>query len=78
MSSIIANFVLPYLDNKSPVNIDAKTFQKMMFLYNAVEAGWSVKKRHKSFVFYKKHENKREVLDDSYLENFLAHNLDIK
>ena len=62
------------LDN---IKIDAIQFQKMMLLYNAIESGWSVKKRNESYVFTKNHEGKKEVLEDSYLTKFMRTNLDI-
>ena len=62
------------LDN---IKIDAIQFQKMMLIYNAIESGWSVKKRNESYVFTKNHEGKKEVLEDSYLTKFMRTNLDI-
>ncbi len=59
------------------VKIDAIKFQKMLFLFNAIEQGWSVKKRGESFVFTKSHEGKKEVLEDSYLKKFMKANLDL-
>jgi len=44
---------------------------KMRFIMNALEDGWTVKKRVDNFVFTKKHENRREVFEESYLENFI-------
>jgi hypothetical protein len=49
----------------------------MLFLFNAIEQGWSVKKRSDSFVFTKSHEGKKEVLEDSYLKKFMKANLDL-
>lgn len=46
----------------------------MIFIMNAIESGWSVKKHQDSYVFTKKHENKREVFMDSYLEKFVISN----
>ena len=57
--------------------VDAITFQKMLLLYNTIEQGWSVKKRNDSYIFIKNHENKKEVLDDSYLMQFMNTNLDL-
>ena len=61
----------------SNFNVDAIKFQKMLLLYNTIEQGWSVKKRNDSYVFTKNHENKKEVLDDSYLMKFMKTNLDL-
>jgi hypothetical protein len=69
---------LEYLkDLENELKIDAVTFQKMAFLYNSIEQGWSVKKQNNSYVFSKKHENKKEVLEDSYLLKFMKTNLDL-
>ena len=57
--------------------LDAIKFQKMLLLYNTIEQGWSVKKRNDSYVFTKNHENKKEILDDSYLMKFMKSNLDM-
>ena len=61
----------------SNFKVDAIKFQKMLLLYNTIEQGWSVKKRNDSYVFTKNHENKKEVLDDSYLIKFMKTNLDL-
>jgi hypothetical protein len=57
--------------------LDAIKFQKMLLLYNTIEQGWSVKKRNDSYVFTKNHENKKEILDDSYLMKFMTSSLDL-
>jgi hypothetical protein len=64
------------LENEN-VKVDAIKFQKMMLLFNSIEHGWSVKKRNGSYVFSKPHENKKEVLEDSYLLKFMKTNLDL-
>jgi hypothetical protein len=56
-------------------NEDIFTRRKMIFIMNALEDGWSVKKINHSYVFSKKHENKREVFLDSYLEKFIEYNM---
>jgi hypothetical protein len=64
------------LENQN-IKVDVITFQKMMFLFNSIEQGWSVKKVNKSYIFTKNHEGKREVLEDSYLLKFMKTNLDM-
>jgi hypothetical protein len=59
------------------IQVNKKSFQKMLFLTNAIEKGWTVKKNKNSYVFKKKHENKREILNDEYLDKFIDSNLDI-
>lgn len=65
-----------YLDNDN-LKIDNQKFQKMILLYNAIEEGWTIKKKNNSYVFTKNHENKREVFDDEYLKKFMKTNLDL-
>ena len=65
------------LENNN-VKIDIIQFQKMILLFNSIEQGWSVKKRDEAYVFTKPHENKKEVLEDSYLLKFMKTNLDVK
>jgi|TARA_B100000927_G_C16430074_1_gene455170 hypothetical protein len=62
------------LDSIENIKNDKATLQKMIFLINALEDGWSVKKDKESYVFTKKHENKREIFQENYLERFLISN----
>jgi hypothetical protein len=50
----------------------------MMFIYNALENGWMVRKKNDAYIFSKKHENKREVFDINYLEQFLDSVIEIR
>ena len=65
-----------YLENEN-LKIDTIKFQKMLLLFNALEEGWTVKKKNNSYVFTKNHENKKEVLEESYLLKFMKTNLDL-
>ena len=62
------------IDLPKNVKISKSSFQKMLFITNALEQGWSVKKSKDYYIFSKKHENKREVLQENYLETFIASN----
>jgi hypothetical protein len=68
---------LESLTDLENIKIDAIKFQKMLFLFNSIEQGWTVKKRGDSFVFIKSHEGKKEVLEDAYLKKFMKSNLDL-
>jgi hypothetical protein len=57
--------------------IEHLKFQKMLFIFNAVNNGWSVKKKADSYIFLKNHEGKSEVFSDSYLQTFISDNMDI-
>jgi hypothetical protein len=59
------------------IQVDKKEFQKMLFMTNAIEKGWTVRKTDSSYVFKKKHENKKEVFHNDYLVKFINSNLDI-
>ena len=65
------------LDNEKSLEIDKIKFQKMVFLYNALDNGWSIKKTQNSYIFTKNHEGKKEVLNESYLSIFMKENSDI-
>jgi hypothetical protein len=59
------------------VEMSHKTFQKMVFIINAIEQGWSVNKIQQSYIFTKKHENKKEVFQEDYLDKFVESNLNL-
>jgi len=59
------------------LEVDKIKFQKMVFLYNALENGWSIKKRTDSYIFTKNHEGKKEVFDEQYLSIFMKENVNI-
>jgi len=59
-----------------PKYCNRKTFSKMLFIYNAVNTGWSVSNKEDKYIFTKSHEKCREIYDDTYLETFIQNNLD--
>jgi hypothetical protein len=56
------------------IKLDKSQIRKMMFLMNSLEQGWSIKKINNSYIFTKKHENRKEIFQENYLENFLFSN----
>jgi hypothetical protein len=64
-------------NNNNKIKISPLVFQKMNLIYNALEEGWSIKKKDTSYIFTKKHENKKEIIEDSYLLKFMKSNLDM-
>lgn len=60
------------------LEVDFIKLQKMAFIYNAIESGWSVNKNEDKYVFNKKHEGKKEVFLDSYLQEFLKNNITLE
>ena len=66
------------IDNLEILKKDNIKLQKMLFLYNALQDGWCVKKSKESYIFTKKHENKQQVFEESYLLDFMKTNMNIK
>ena len=64
-------------DDNKQIEIDKIKFQKMVFLYNALDNGWSIKKRNNSYIFSKNHEGKKEIFESSYLSIFMKDNMNI-
>lgn len=58
--------------------MESITLQKMIFIYNSINKGWKVHKINNSYVFSKKHENKKEVFLDDYLKKFILENYNIE
>ena len=63
-----------YLETAKNIQMDRKQFQKMMFITNALDNGWTVKKRNDKYIFTKKHENQHKILLETYLEEFIIQN----
>jgi len=61
----------------NPASIDIITLQKMTLIYNALENGWTIKKRNNCYVFRKKHDNEKKIYLDNYLRRFMSKNMDI-
>lgn len=49
---------------------------KKEFIFNAIEDGWMVKKINNKYCFMKKHENKKEYFDESFLNDFIMKYID--
>ena len=59
-------------------DISPRDFQKMVFIFNALQNGWEIKKKNNEYHFIKKHENKKEIYLASYLSDFLQKNMNIR
>ena len=59
------------------MKIDCILLQKMILICNALDKGWTVKKKKNAYIFTKNHEGKKEVFLDTYLKRFMIDNLDI-
>jgi hypothetical protein len=60
---------------KDTVKMERKTFQKTIFIMNALENGWNVKKKGTKYIFTKKHENKKEIFQEEFLQKFIEKNI---
>jgi hypothetical protein len=56
------------------IQISKNQIKKMIFIQNALDQGWTIKKSDDSYIFIKKHENRREIFQENYLETFLISN----
>jgi hypothetical protein len=65
------------IEHEKNLEIDKIKFQKMIFLFNALDSGWSIKKKNDSYIFTKNHEGKKEIFDEAYLYMFMKDNSDI-
>jgi hypothetical protein len=65
------------IEKDKNLEIDKIKFQKMVFLFNALDSGWSIKKKKESYIFTKNHEGKKEIFDDAYLSIFMKDHSDI-
>jgi hypothetical protein len=63
--------------DEKQIEVDKLKFKKMIFLYNALDNGWSIKKRKETYIFTKNHEGKKEVFDENYLSIFMKDNFNI-
>ncbi len=59
------------------MQLSKPAFQKMLFIANALEQGWAIRKSQDSYIFTKKHENRQEIFQENYLETFVASNLSV-
>jgi hypothetical protein len=59
------------------IKMDRIVFQKTMFIMNALENGWTVKKKDDKYIFIKKNENRQEVYQEEYLRKFIETNMKI-
>lgn len=64
--------------NEKQLSLEDLKFKKMVFLYNALENGWTVKKNKEFYIFNKAHGGKKEVYLDDYLKKFLNENINLE
>ena len=59
-------------------NIDIKNLQKMIFVFNAVQSGWTVRKIDEIRFEFKKNKNNKTELELDFLTEFINNNMDIE
>ena len=65
------------INSNNEIEIDSMKLHKIIFLYNALENGWTVKKNKEFYIFNKAHGGKKEVYLDDYLTRFMQDNFDM-
>ena len=77
MSNLTINLqYLKDIENKN-YKIDPIKFQKMLFIYNAIEDGWSLKKKNDSYIFSKKNKSRQEKNLDYTLKYQFKNNINV-
>jgi hypothetical protein len=63
----------------SDKEIDQLVLKKMIFIYNALDTGWSVSKspEKNTYIFKKPHLNDKTIMLDDYLPSFIQSNFTI-
>jgi hypothetical protein len=55
--------------------LPSNEINKLSFIYNALEKGWSVKKKGKYYIFSRKHNNELKYFKPSYIYDFVQSNI---
>jgi len=63
--------------NNVDLNINSNKLHKMILVFNALENGWTIKKKNKKYIFSKNHEGKKEIFSEDYLTSFIKDNSNI-
>ena len=49
-----------------------KDISKMVFVFNAIEDGWTVKKKQNSYIFSKHKSKEKQVFTEDFLNKFIT------
>lgn len=49
-----------------------KEMSKMVFIFNAIEDGWNVKKNNNSYIFSKHKSKEKQVFTEDFLNKFIT------
>lgn len=77
MKLIYLDKLMEHTIHLSPNKLQADNYfiQKMNFLNNALEDGWTITKNNEKYILKKNHEGKKEIYLENYLEKFLQKNI---
>tara|TARA_Y100000389_G_scaffold117225_1_gene114417 strand:- start:545 stop:751 length:207 start_codon:yes stop_codon:yes gene_type:complete len=56
----------------SKVNINSKEFSKIIFIYNALEDGWTIKKNNNKYIFSKHKSKEKQIISENFLNIFIT------
>ena len=59
------------MTNNYIFEVDNKFQQKLLFIYNALENGWEIKKSGNKYILKKENNEDKEVYLDNYLDKFI-------
>jgi hypothetical protein len=65
------------MDNIQEISTDIVQIHKMVFVFNAILAGWTVRMLNENTFEFKKDLSTQDVNLDDYLRRFVLHNLNI-
>lgn len=58
-------------------DISNKDLSKMLFIFNAIEDGWDVKKKNNSYIFSKHKSKEKQVFTEDFLNKFISRYFDL-
>ena len=59
------------MTNNYRFEVDNKFQQKLLFIYNALENGWEIKKSGNKYILKKENNEDKQVYLDNYLDKFI-------
>ena len=55
--------------------LTTKNIKEMLFIKNALNDGWKIKKKGDLYIFSKKHKNKKTIFNKSFINHFVNENI---
>ena len=66
-----------YIEKINPEEINLVKLHRLAMIQNALDHGWKIEKRQTSYIFTKPHDDKKEVFEEKYLNEFLLNTLNL-